>query len=274
MKIISNSKAKLNGFQLKILALVLMLIDHIHYIFDFTGSIPLLFKQVGRLSAPIFLFIFIQGFIKTKNREKFFTRIYIVYFLMGIVYCGLNIYGGARSDGFIPQNAIFSNFIILFILFSGIEEFKNGKLLKGVIFISFPIVYDKVFSFFISSIGYKSALAIWTYAIFPAYSTIMDGGIFYILTGLLLYIFVENRRLQVLSYVLFTLGIYIVYYSVMIPNFNMITMFNSYYQWMSVFAAPFMLLYNGERGKDIKSFFYVFYPLHIYILYAISMFIQ
>lgn len=31
-----------------------------------------------------------------------------------------------------------------------------------------------------------------------------------------------------------------------------------------------MLLYNGKRGRGIKNFFYIFYPAHVYILYALS----
>ena len=34
-------------------------------------------------------------------------------------------------------------------------------------------------------------------------------------------------------------------------------------QWAMVFALPFMLLYNGERGRGLKYFFYLYYPLHI-----------
>lgn len=41
-------------------------------------------------------------------------------------------------------------------------------------------------------------------------------------------------------------------------------------QWMQVFALPFILMYNGKRGKNIKYFFYVFYPLHVWILFIIG----
>jgi hypothetical protein len=36
------------------------------------------------------------------------------------------------------------------------------------------------------------------------------------------------------------------------------------------FAAVFVLLYNGKRGAGLKDFFYVFYPLHIYVLYILA----
>ncbi|MBZ2174528.1 conjugal transfer protein TraX [Schnuerera sp. xch1] len=41
-------------------------------------------------------------------------------------------------------------------------------------------------------------------------------------------------------------------------------------QWMQVFALPFILMYNGERGPNIKKFFYIFYPVHIWILFIIG----
>lgn len=41
-------------------------------------------------------------------------------------------------------------------------------------------------------------------------------------------------------------------------------------RWLVVCALPFMLLYNHKRGRGNKYFFYVFYPAHIYILYAIG----
>ena len=44
------------------------------------------------------------------------------------------------------------------------------------------------------------------------------------------------------------------------------------YEWVSFFSLPILLLYSGERGKlKLKYFFYVFYPVHIAILFGISM---
>ena len=38
---------------------------------------------------------------------------------------------------------------------------------------------------------------------------------------------------------------------------------------MALAAIP-MALYNGERGKGMKNFFYIFYPAHIGLLYCIA----
>lgn len=37
--------------------------------------------------------------------------------------------------------------------------------------------------------------------------------------------------------------------------------------WM-ILALPFMLLYNGRRGGEHKYFFYLYYPLHQFVIAA------
>ncbi len=60
----------LTGFQLKLIGLFLMIFDHIHEMFGFTNNIPVAFNWVGRIVAPIFIFMTVQGFIHTRNRKK------------------------------------------------------------------------------------------------------------------------------------------------------------------------------------------------------------
>ena len=45
-------------------------------------------------------------------------------------------------------------------------------------------------------------------------------------------------------------------------------------KWFALLSLPLLLLYNGERGKArMKYVFYIFYPLHLVLLYAISLLI-
>ena len=45
--------------------------------------------------------------------------------------------------------------------------------------------------------------------------------------------------------------------------------------WLEVYCLPFVgavKLYNGQRGKQNKYFFYFFYPVHLLLLYFIRVY--
>ena len=45
-------------------------------------------------------------------------------------------------------------------------------------------------------------------------------------------------------------------------------------QWLAFAAVPLLLLYNGQRGKaNIGRLFYWYYPLHLAVIYGISLII-
>lgn len=44
------------------------------------------------------------------------------------------------------------------------------------------------------------------------------------------------------------------------------------WEFCALAAVPLILLYNGERGAKLKYIFYLYYPLHICAIYAISRF--
>lgn len=74
----SLPKKGLDGTTLKLIALILMVVDHIHYFFEFTGMVPIWFTMLGRLSAPLFLFCFVEGFVHTHDRRRYFLRIWAI----------------------------------------------------------------------------------------------------------------------------------------------------------------------------------------------------
>ena len=42
-------------------------------------------------------------------------------------------------------------------------------------------------------------------------------------------------------------------------------------QWYALFAIPLLALYNGKRGKlNLKYLFYIYYPLHLGIIYLLK----
>lgn len=89
---------------LKWIALVTMVLDHIHYFFGFTGVIPEWFSMSGRISAPLFMFCLVEGFTHTHSRKKYFLKVYAISAAMSLLYY-LMAFGGlpVRPDGFSPQ---------------------------------------------------------------------------------------------------------------------------------------------------------------------------
>ena len=65
----------MSSFWLKITAVILMLVDHIGFLF-FPANMPL--RYLGRISFPIFAFQIVNGFEHTKNREKYILRLLLL----------------------------------------------------------------------------------------------------------------------------------------------------------------------------------------------------
>ena len=84
----------------------------------------------------------------------------------------------------------------------------------------------------------------------------VEGGIFMVLLGLIFYIFRTNRKVQFLVLIILS---FLAFYT----NRTGV-------QWMMVFAIIPLYFYNGEKGRGDKNFFYIFYPVHIYILYIVA----
>lgn len=274
-------KPCLGSLDLKMLALLFMVADHIFYFFEYTGYVPGVFTVIGRLSAYLYLFCAVEGFAHTHNRKKYFLSIYIPsigmgFFLHLMEYHHLFV----RKDGFYPQNAILMNLVLLCIMWQGIDWYKAGKHFKGISCLLLPPTYMFVSVCLRQIPGLVHAMSLLDYTLFPNIGYIPDGGIIYIVIGVVLYATRDQKPLQLTEFVVLTLFMQIGYrgmYWVQDPNFQWSWLLTNvhYCQWVSVFTVIFMVLYNGKKGtvRIGKSFFHWFYPVHVYCLYAISYFL-
>ena len=94
-----TGKKGLTSFDLKLIALILMTLDHIGYYWGYVLPVPEWFRMAGRLSAPIFLFVHGCGMHYTHNRKKMMLRLYVLG-------AGMEVVNGLISDHFAANTSI------------------------------------------------------------------------------------------------------------------------------------------------------------------------
>ena len=264
----------LSSTALKEIALALMLLDHIHYFFAFTGAVPEWFSMLGRVSAPLFLFCTVEGFAHTRDRKTYLLRLWALGAGMGVIQFLIGLGIGQRADGFYPMNGILRDLTIACLLWQGIDwlrqrRFGRALALIGGVGVLWPAVSLALMSV-LPPVGQLPVYFLsWT--VLPSWTFSTDGGIAFILGGVLLYVLRERRLAQALVWAAWALFTDLGSVLWLLQNgWGLGRLLLTCYQWMEVFAVPLMLLYNGQRGAGHKKLFYWFYPVHIYVLYALS----
>ena len=269
---------KARGFSasgLKWIALALMVLDHIHYFFAYTGMIPEWFSMAGRLSAPLFLFCLVEGFTHTRNRRKYFIKVYLIHLLMSgllfLMMCGIL---PVRPDGFYPMNGMMTAFAILMIVFQGLDWLGERRWGPGLAAVALPLAWPVLAGTLMGMVpALQMPLSVLGYTLLPMWNSNADACLPILAEGILLYLFRGRRKVQAGAFAGFALLYFLLYVGLVVsrlPDFHWTQMFTAYYEWYGALAAGLMLCYNGERGRGPRRFFYLFYPAHIYILYALS----
>ena len=262
----------LTGFQIKCIAVALMVLDHIQYFFEFTGVIPLAFSWLGRLAGGLFLFLLVEGFTHTRNRKKYFLRLYLIGAAMGLLQYGMIITGITRPDGFFPMNGVFMTFALILVMMQGIAWLEEKRWLRGLAALLLPLGWPYLLRALTGMLpGLAPVTLLVHYTLLPMHPAV-EGGTGFVLSGLVLYVFRKNRKAQAAAFALFHLAWYTVRLMLLVPGLPMTAQFwcCEAYEWMGAGAALIMLLYNGQRGRGVKNFFYIFYPAHVYVLYILS----
>ena len=266
----------LSDTSLKEIALALMVLDHIHYFFSFTGAVPEWFSMLGRVSAPLFLFCTAEGFAHTHDRRTYLLRLWGMGAGMGLIQFVIGVGLGRRADGFYPMNGILRDLTVACLLWQGIDWLRQRRLGRALALVGgVGVLWPAVSLALVAALPPAGQLPLYflSWTVLPNWAFSTDGGVWFILGGVLLYALRGRRKIQVLAWAAWAFWIDMGSVSYLLRMGGGVSLGQAMllsYQWMEVFAAPLMLLYNGQRGAGHKQLFYWFYPAHVYGLYAVS----
>lgn len=240
---------KFNAFQIKILLIALMLLDHVF--FAFNGLMPSWVHALTRGVAPMFAYFLVEGYFYTRDKRKYGARLF--GFAVFMYFGNMIINDIFASKNIIVDNNIFATLFVGFIVISIFERAKNNEGLVKVLLIVVAIV-----------VAFYAA-------------NLVEGGFSVIPFIMITYFFKGNKKKQIIGYLLLSIILFFmsyVHYDSIKDTFDML-MYNS--DFLEILAIPTILIYNGKRGlnnKFGKYLFYVFYPLHLWILASISFMIK
>ena len=231
---------KLSGYHLKFIAAISMLIDHIAVLFQasLSESIYFILRAAGRLSFPLFCFLLVEGFFHTKNKKRYLAFRYLPVdrpdFLAQLQH-PLSVFSAA----FQQQNVLFTLFLgfTAMLLMERKQPYGQYSIYKNI---DTLILFCCLSEILQTDCGAAGILCIFLF--YSSYKERENN------TGLT----IKESLIDIAPTVLLTY----------IPPFPV---------QISALADSLLLrLYSGEKGKNHKYFFYLFYPLHLVVLYLIK----
>lgn len=255
------TKVQLTGFQLKVIALLGMIIDHVYTHFGDLLGLPFWISWIGRFVAPLFLFLLMEGFCHTSNRKAYFLRLLSGAGLMLIINILHNWLTGNYLNPLtgnfdiwllINGNNIFLTLVCFFLIFTLVDQIRNassGSWLK---------------------ILYLLPLLLFT--------LMTEGGLYLLPLGLILAFFPGSKRAATTVLLVTSIGLGLktfISYQGMSDFYPDLWTYLAYdHQFMQCLAIPLIAAYNGQRGGQGKSWeknlFYIAYPLHLTLIYMVE----
>lgn len=262
----TKSYQVLNNFDIKVIGIILMFIDHVHQMFAGAG-VPGWVDWFGRPVATIFFFMAVEGFTHTRNQKRYMFQLLVGFWIMNL---GSRIVQHFFEVGNLAlANNIFTDLYIAVLAMYGIQEISAGRrahrtkqILTGVLAIIVPILVSLLVIGLI--VNPKTAMFAANLGMVVPTITLAENSIF-LYIGVFFYLFRNNRTLQCLTVLVFAL-----INAGANSGFAFTGLFTSNTQWMMIFAIIPILLYNGQKGRSMKYFFYFFYPIHIWLLYILA----
>ena len=278
----------LSGFWLKIIAIITMTIDHAGFFMGSDTPLAIAFRFIGRLSLPLFCFLIAEGVIHTKSFKKYALRLGIVasaisipiiidetfYITGGLLKAEGNVFIdlllGALAVYCLTQKKWYLKLLALLPILFSVYTFIgsciewcgcHGEILWCPYFIRGEYHWFSVMLI----VGFY--LAHYLKGLFIRYHSGLSGidVANYKDTN------IERNAINIFSLVMLVV-VSVAFYicGLLMPAENVYWTLEV--QLIAIASGAFILLYNGLRGYNKKWFqygSYIYYPLHLIIIYAI-----
>ena len=255
----------MNAFTIKIIALVSMLIDHAGAImpeaFSFAPYGANIFRVIGRVAFPIFVYLIAEGFRHTKSPWKFLVRLGAFAIISEIPYDiafnnGVNFLANTNIfyTLFLGGTAIFAWETLIKIEKDDNEHEEQHRASKLREVLATARIYIVAI---VPLLG-----AMWLAELLTA-----DYGAYGVLFIFIMYI------IRPMKWRLAAMVVLCVWQHVWILEHVFAGGYVPMIHWLMFPATllPVILfaLYNGKRGPGLKWLFYLAYPVHLLIFVAI-----
>lgn len=245
----------LSSFALHIIAMALMLCDHLW------GTFLLPYDWLtcaGRIAFPLFAFMLAEGFFHTGSRKAYARRLFLFALITEIPF---NLMMGRRMFYPIHQNVLWT-FLLAVFLMSLYERIRRIRR-TAVKIAAYPLV---TLAFFL--LGFLTFVDYYGYGILMAalfYFTRVDAS--------------AAGQKRAVSITLQILGMYWINFEMMKGLAYPVDLLGLHMelpqQGLALLALPLIWLYHGKQGpynKSIRALYYWFYPVHMLILAGIVRF--
>lgn len=232
-------RKKLTSFDLKIIAILAMTINHIGFVFKNVYN-PLwwqiMYLTIGKITFPIMAYLLNLGFQKTKSKMRYIIRLGI-YALISIIPYHYTI--GINTDATIyPLNNILFTLMIGLLLITILDKLKPSKMMQVL------------FLIIASALTFNSD---WN-----------------IIGVLIIYFFYKDSKIESKTLI-------IIATTTSIINFIATLDITSFTYLGIILSIPILKNTNDERGYSnnlIKHGFYIYYPLHLSVLFILHLLIN
>lgn len=283
----------ISGYSLKMIAVISMFIDHLgatvvlgyfyatrritvvtlesdrlmdqllvwgHDNWELVLSIYDTMRNIGRIAFPIYCFLIVEGFLHTKNVQKYAFRLGLFALISEIPF------DLAFNDGWkdMSSNNVYFTLLIGLLVIWGIsfikekcglqsrevpmelsEEYegRGGEKKQDILAKKGARIWHKL-------CGIITILACIGVGAFVAENILhTDYGDAGVLTIVVMYLLHKKSWMGYLMAVL------------------VLTLMTNSTELIALLGAVLVCYYNGERGKNVKYFFYAFYPVHLLLLW-------